>query len=120
MMTVLADDITGAAEIAGLCLRYGLSVAFDFDFKIDSVPAKDVWIIASDTRSLPEKEACDTVKQMAVFLKERGVKRIYKKVDSALRGHILPETAVLLGVIPHQQAIILPANPEMGRTVRIE
>jgi uncharacterized protein YgbK (DUF1537 family) len=118
MITVLADDITGAAEIAGICLRFGLSVAFDFDSQIAQVPVKDVWIIVSDTRSLPEKEACDIVKQTVNLLKEKGVKRIYKKIDSALRGHILPETAILLNILPYRQALILPANPEMGRIVR--
>jgi uncharacterized protein YgbK (DUF1537 family) len=118
MITVLADDITGAAEIAGICLRFGLSVAFDFDFKIGEVPSADVWIIASDTRSMPEKTACESVQKTALYLKAKGIKHIYKKIDSALRGHIIPEINVLLDLMPYKQTLILPANPEMGRTIR--
>ena len=31
MIAVIADDITGAAEIAGVCLRYDLTVSFGID-----------------------------------------------------------------------------------------
>ncbi|GHT57953.1 hypothetical protein AGMMS50239_01400 [Bacteroidia bacterium] len=122
MITVLADDITGAAEIAGIGLRFGWKVAFDFAFnleaKIEQVPSADVWIIASDTRSMPEKSAVDTVQKIAVFLKENHITRIYKKIDSALRGHIIAETNALLDILAYKQALILPANPEMGRIIR--
>jgi uncharacterized protein YgbK (DUF1537 family) len=122
MITVLADDITGAAEIAGICLRFGRKVAFDFAFNLDAkigqVPSADVWIIASDTRSMPESEAVATVQKIARFLQEKNITRVYKKIDSALRGHIIPEINALLEILPYQQALILPANPEMGRTIR--
>ncbi|MDR0541788.1 MAG: four-carbon acid sugar kinase family protein [Dysgonamonadaceae bacterium] len=118
MLTVLADDITGAAEIAGVCLRFGLSVTFDFDFNIQGLPATDVWIIASDTRSLPEQEACDTVRKTARCLQELQVRTVFKKIDSALRGHIVPEIKALQEYIPVEEAFILPANPENGRIIR--
>jgi uncharacterized protein YgbK (DUF1537 family) len=122
MITVLADDITGAAEIAGICLRFGLNVVFDFAFNLDAkigqVPSADVWIIASDTRSMSEKSAIDTVQRIAGFLKAQGIAQIYKKVDSALRGHIIAETKVLLEILAYKQALLLPANPEMGRIIR--
>jgi len=118
MLTVLADDITGAAEIAGVCLRFGLSVSFDLDFNIRRLPETDVWIIASDTRSLPEKEACDLVKTIAYRLKEQQVKTLYKKIDSVLRGHIIPEIKVLQEYFPIDRIFILPANPETGRIIR--
>lgn len=118
MLTVLADDMTGAAEIAGVCLRSGLSVRFDFDFNIQRRPATDVWIIASDTRSLPEQEACHAVRQTAQRLKDLSVKTIFKKIDSALRGHIVPEINVLQDFFPADRILLLPANPESGRIVR--
>jgi uncharacterized protein YgbK (DUF1537 family) len=117
MITVLADDITGAAEITGIGLRFPLRIAFDFDFNIKQIPAADVWVIASDTRSLPEKEACETVKKIAVFLRDNEIHSLFKKIDSALRGHIARETEILLEYLPQKQAFILPANPEMGRVI---
>jgi uncharacterized protein YgbK (DUF1537 family) len=45
------------------------------------------------------------------------VKTIFKKIDSALRGHILPEVNALCEYIPVEKVFILPANPETGRTI---
>jgi uncharacterized protein YgbK (DUF1537 family) len=118
MLTVLTDDITGAAEIAGVCLRYGRSVVFDLYSDITCPPETDVWIIASDTRSLPEDEACRTVRTIARRLKEWQVQTIFKKIDSALRGHIIPEIEALKEYIAVEKILILPANPRSGRIVR--
>ncbi|MDR2145168.1 MAG: four-carbon acid sugar kinase family protein, partial [Tannerella sp.] len=116
MLTVLADDVTGAAEIAGVCLRYGLSVTFDFDFNIRRLPSTEVWVIASDTRSMPEKEACDAVRKIARRLKTLKVQAVFKKIDSALRGTVLPEIEALCEYFPAEKILILPGNPETGRT----
>jgi uncharacterized protein YgbK (DUF1537 family) len=118
MVTVLADDMTGAAEIAGVCLRLGLSTAFDLDFTIRRLPTADVWIIASDTRSLSEKEACTVVRKIALRLKDLQVKTLFKKIDSALRGHIVPEIQTLRECFPIDRVFVLPANPAGGRTIR--
>jgi uncharacterized protein YgbK (DUF1537 family) len=118
MVTVLADDMTGAAEIAGVCLRSGLSVTFDFECNIQRLPATDVWIIASDTRSLPEAEACETVRNIVRRLKEWQISTVFKKIDSALRGHIVPEIQAMQEYLRIEKVLILPANPESGRIVR--
>jgi uncharacterized protein YgbK (DUF1537 family) len=118
MITVLADDITGAAEIAGLCLRYGLQIRFDFDSGIVCIPQTDVWVIASDTRSMSEAKACKRVGEIARFFKNNHIGFIFKKIDSALRGHIIPEIEALLKYIPKKQVYILPANPGNGRIIR--
>jgi len=119
MITVLADDLTGGAEIAGVCLRYGLSVAFDFDFQIERFPLlTDVWIIATDTRSALEKDACDTVRAIAHRLKQTQTDAIFKKIDSALRGHVVAEIEALRECFPIEKALILPANPDTGRIIK--
>ena len=44
--------------------------------------------------------------------------QFYKKVDSALRGHIAVETKAFLDVVPSMRAaLIAPAFPAMGRTM---
>ncbi len=115
MITVIADDITGAAEIAGVCLRYGLSVALDVD--IAEVPHTEAWVIATNTRSLKEEEAIEETRKIAAILKKKGISNIFKKIDSVLRGHIIAEIKALLEFIPKSRVLILPANPEMGRTI---
>jgi uncharacterized protein YgbK (DUF1537 family) len=117
MLTVLADDITGAAEIAGVCLRSGLRVKLDFDFSVRSVPEAEVWVIASDTRSLAKGEASEAVRETARVLRELGVGRLYKKIDSALRGHVVAEIEALRKIFSVEKVVVLPGNPSGGRVV---
>jgi uncharacterized protein YgbK (DUF1537 family) len=42
---------------------------------------------------------------------------IFKKTDSVLRGHILAEMAVQLAVTGCKKALLVPANPALGRTI---
>ena len=80
MITVIADDLTGAAEIAGICLRYGIEVAFG----IDSVPEKlaQVSIIATDSRSLSEDEAYKMHLQLAnKIIQNNSNQIIFKKCE---------------------------------------
>lgn len=118
MIAVLADDITGAAEIAGIGLRFDLNVRFDLAGRLQEIPSADVWVIASDTRSLPEKEACALVRKIARFLRDNKLECVFKKIDSSLRGHIVAEVESLRKFIPKKQVFILPANPEIGRVIR--
>ena len=71
MIIVIADDITGAAEIAGVALRYGLNTTLTIGYA-DVPKAKDVWVIATDTRSENENKATGTVKQIAEKLPIAG------------------------------------------------
>jgi hypothetical protein len=98
-------------------MRSGRKVTFDFDFNVRRLPNTEVWIIVSDSRSLPEKEACLTMDKTAKLLKEMRVKHLFKKIDSALRGHIVPEINVLRNHFPIEKIYILPGNPEAGRIV---
>ncbi|MDR1631966.1 MAG: four-carbon acid sugar kinase family protein [Dysgonamonadaceae bacterium] len=126
MITVLADDISGAAEIAGICLRYDLQIHFDFDLGLEHIPQTDVWIIASDTRSMSETKARERTWEIAYFLschcglnpRSSRLDWMFKKIDSALRGHIIPEIDELLNQITKYQVFILPANPGNGRIIR--
>ena len=48
----------------------------------------------------------------------QGEALIYKKTDSALRGHVVPELSALLAATPYRRAVYVPANPSKGRTIR--
>jgi D-threonate/D-erythronate kinase len=113
MFAIIADDLTGAAEVAGVCLRYGLTVAFG----VDEIPNgnADVWVIATDSRSLSSWEAVANHHRLVVSLKAAGVKEIFKKTDSVFRGHILAELDVLMSVTEVDTAVLQPANPAAGR-----
>jgi uncharacterized protein YgbK (DUF1537 family) len=53
MIAVIADDFTGAAELAGISLRYGLKV----ELCVGKVEYKnaDVLVVSTDSRSLKKK-----------------------------------------------------------------
>ena len=55
MIAVIADDFTGAAELAGISLRYGLSV----EVFLNNVTATDadVIVVCTDSRSLNNTNA---------------------------------------------------------------
>ncbi len=115
-VTVIADDITGAAEIAGVCLRYGLDVSFS----INSVPdvSSEILVIATDSRSLPGGEAMFIHKGITEsILKKYPETRLFKKCDSALRGHILAELSVLSDVTGKDRVLLQPANPKTERYI---
>jgi D-threonate/D-erythronate kinase len=117
MITVIADDLTGAAEIAGICLRYGIEVSFG----IDTIPEKSalITIIATDSRSMNEKDAYQTHRKLAASILEKNKKTIlFKKCDSALRGHILTEMVALFDVTSKTTALIQPANPNANRCIK--
>jgi uncharacterized protein YgbK (DUF1537 family) len=48
---------------------------------------------------------------------EAGVRYIFKKVDSALSGHVEAELQAMLEVLPYESALYLPANPSKGRII---
>ena len=117
MITVIADDLTGAAEIAGICLRYAINVSFG----IDAIPKKptQVTVVATDTRSLSEEDAYNLHQQLAKKVIENHPKQlIYKKCDSVLRGHVLTELSALLAVTGKTKALLQPSNPVGHRCIQ--
>lgn len=122
-MIVIADDITGAAEIAGIAFARGAEVRLICDsvYGCDTATySTDVTtVIATDTRSMSEAEAATETKRIsAAFVSPEGKKVIFKKTDSALRGHVIAELTALMEATGYERAIYLPANPSKGRIIR--
>ncbi|MDL2230294.1 hypothetical protein LJB87_00705 [Alistipes sp. OttesenSCG-928-L06] len=117
MIAVIADDITGAAEIAGIGLRFGLRVALVMD-AAEGMPDVDLLVYATDTRSMGWADAVQETHRVVHQLKEGGCRTFFKKVDSALRGHVVPELRVMLEETGLPKALYLPQNPSKGRVVR--
>ncbi len=116
MIAVIADDFTGAAELAGLGLRYGLSVEIDSNGIEDS--NAELLIIATDTRSMTSEKAYNEVKRITGELINSNVSWIYKKTDSVLRGHVLLELKAMLEVSNKEKVLLVPANPAYGRLIK--
>ena len=118
-MIVIADDITGAAEMAGIAHSHGLHVRLvcgGCPVGCDSVAASEVVVMATDTRSMSEAEAAAETGRMASRLPSSTL--LFKKTDSALRGHVVAELVALMEATGLRRAVYLPANPSKGRIVR--
>jgi uncharacterized protein YgbK (DUF1537 family) len=116
MIAVIADDITGGAEIAGIGLRYGLRVELSTRFDIP-FPDVDLWVISTDSRSMSWENAFTTTVQTVRHLKAIGIEQIFKKTDSVLRGHVLAELVAQLKEEDKKKVVLCPANPESGRKI---
>jgi len=68
MIVVIADDFSGAAEIAGVAWRYGLNSVIQTDS--DLTMNYDVVVIDTDTRSKNEREARQIHKSIARILNQ--------------------------------------------------
>ena len=122
-MIVIADDITGAAEIAGIASEQGFPVqllcAGGDAVGCDVVATSGVTVIATDTRSMSEEEAVAETRRIASsFLISHSSFLIFKKTDSALRGHVVAELKALMAATGYERAVYLPANPSKGRIIR--
>ena len=124
-MVVIADDITGAAEIAGIAYGQGQTVRL----VCDAASLSAAWmedgangtttVIATDTRSLNAKEAAAETRRIAAsFPTPHPSFHFFKKTDSALRGHVVEELVALMQALDYQRAVYLPANPSRGRIIR--
>lgn len=124
-LVVIADDITGAAEIAGIAFSQGHQVrllcagssASAGSVCCDCVAAQEALVIATDTRSLSKAEATAETRRLVSSLSPLPAP-LFKKTDSALRGHVVAELAALMEATGYQRAIYLPANPSKGRIIR--
>ncbi len=115
MIAVVADDLTGAVEIAGAGLRYGLTVKVVTT--LNDASRVDLLVVATDTRSMPEPEAVQTMADITTKLKALNPQFIFKKTDSVLRGHVVAELNTHLKQLGLNKALLVPANPALGRTI---
>ncbi len=116
MLIVLADDFSGAAEIGGIGIRYGLSTELQLEIDLNS--AADLIVVDTDTRSLLEPDAIRKMESVCDALKNsKGPIKIFKKVDSVMRGHLMTEINVVQRRFNFNRVLLLPANPGRGRKI---
>jgi len=116
MTIVIADDITGAAEMAGIALRYNLS-AMVADDVVDA-NITDVLVVYTNTRSMTKDEATHIMYHLTEKARRKNPDFFYKKTDSVLRGHVLAEMDAQLKALHLKKALLVPVNPALGRVIR--
>jgi uncharacterized protein YgbK (DUF1537 family) len=115
VIVVLADDFSGAAEIAGAALEHGLSAEVHVDQLLRS--NCDVAVVDTDTRSLPAEQAAAAIAKVARQVPSGGCAWIFKKIDSVLRGPIVAELEALCRELAIPGCLLVNANPRKERIV---
>ena len=116
MIGVIADDLTGAAELGAIGLRHGLHAEIVRSGKPSG--KADLVCVDTDSRSCATDEAGKRAAAAAKLLRAAGAQWIYKKVDSVLRGHVTAEVEAVMKQLKLNRALLLPANPSLGRVIR--
>lgn len=116
MIAILADDFSGAAELAGIAAARGYRAEVQTVFD----PTSDAEVIAvdCDSRGLSEGAAAARVVAIAEAVAACRPAWIYKKTDSVLRGHVRAEIEAILSATGKPRCLFIPANPSKQRVIR--
>ncbi|WP_321913357.1 4-hydroxythreonine-4-phosphate dehydrogenase PdxA [Paraburkholderia sp. J11-2] len=115
-LLILGDDLSGTADCAVKSTHRGLSsvVCLNASAAQDRTAGPDVLAIDTDTRRASPADAASANAQ--AWRTHAAGRRLYKKIDSTLRGNVAAEVAALAAHAG--MAIVAPALPEAGRTTQ--
>jgi len=113
---VIADDLSGAAEVAGVAVRHGLKTVV-LRKPFENLTA-DCSVIDTDSRGMSEVDAGHRVAEWAGAARNAVLDLVYKKTDSVLRGPVAAEVAALMRALGKRSALLVPQNPSRGRVIR--
>lgn len=119
---VIADDFTGATDIAGFLVENGVSTIQTTGIPEDNFNAEaDAYVVSLKSRSCPSSEAVEKSLRALDWLKTMGCTQYYFKYcstfDSTSNGNIGPVTDALMDKLGIEQTVVCPALPVNGRTV---
>lgn len=121
ILGVIADDFTGATDVASMLVRAGMPTVQVLGVPEGDLPDADAVVIALKTRTIPAADA--VVQSLAALhaLQAAGARQIYFKYcstfDSTADGNIGPVTDALMQALGTDFSIACPAFPENGRNV---
>ncbi len=118
----IADDFTGATDLAGLLARSGVQVSLRIGVpQHPPVSTAPLEIIALKCRTAPVREAVVETLAALDWLRLAGAQRFFWKYcstfDSTPQGNIGPVAEALMKALGSTQTIYCPAFPENGRSI---
>ncbi|MBL9160532.1 MAG: four-carbon acid sugar kinase family protein [Verrucomicrobiales bacterium] len=116
MIAILADDLSGAAELAGIAASRGFTAEVQTVF--DPTSTADVIAVDTDTRLKNEAEAARIVGEVTRHILTANPAWLYKKTDSVLRGHVRAEIEAILDAAGLDDCVFIPANPSKDRLIQ--
>jgi 3-dehydrotetronate 4-kinase len=123
LLGCIADDLTGATDLALMLTRGGMRTVQVIGVPEVSTGLDDIdaAVVALKTRTSPVQEAVTSSLQSADVLLSRGAKQLFFKYcstfDSTDQGNIGPVAEALLGRVNGDIALVCPAFPANKRTV---
>ncbi|MGE8078820.1 four-carbon acid sugar kinase family protein [Peribacillus loiseleuriae] len=116
-LAVIADDLTGANDTGVQFAKQGLNTTVLFsDTQLQPTHlSEDVIVLNSDSRALNSEKAYDVVFNISTQLNKLDVSKVFKKVDSTMRGNIGPEIDAVMDVFKYKTSFVVPAFPKSNR-----
>lgn len=114
-LVIVADDLTGALDSAAPFAARGARVVVALSAGAMCTALRnevDVLAVSTDSREIAPEAAMRMVARVAAALPTGA--RLFKKIDSRLKGNVAAELAAL----PFRQALVAPAIPAFGRVVQ--
>jgi uncharacterized protein YgbK (DUF1537 family) len=115
---VVADDLTGACDTAVAFACVGIVTEVETSWSVRTASNAPVMAWNTESRDIEATTSTARMEEAAKRLAEDPAHHIFKKVDSIFRGNSFTEIAACLAKFPHEVAILAPAFPELGRTLR--
>ena len=126
LLGCIADDFTGATDLANNLVRAGMRVLQTIGVPTQPLDSDaDAVVVALKSRTLPQEEAVAQSLAALRWLQEQGAQQIYFKYcstfDSTAQGNIGPVTEALMDALADVPGadftIATPAFPDNQRTV---
>ena len=118
----IADDYTGASDLANTLTKAGLRTVQTIGVPGDlDLPEVDAVVVALKSRSIEASKAVTLSRSADQWLRARGADHVLFKIcstfDSTDAGNIGPVTDALQADLKDPIVLVTPAFPETGRTV---
>src|ERR1035437_7212611 len=121
LLGCIADDFTGATDIAGTLVLNGMSTTVELGLPKCSATFSDAIVIALKRRSAPVNDAVDSSVEALRWLRNLGCRQFFFKYcstfDSTPQGNIGPVAEALMDELGTTFTIACPAFPANRRTV---
>jgi uncharacterized protein YgbK (DUF1537 family) len=122
LLGVIADDFTGASDIANTLAKGGLATVQFLGIPDRPAPADcEAGVVALKSRSIPAAEAVAQSLAALAWLRAQGCRQIVFKYcstfDSTPQGNIGPVGEALAQALDATGVVACPAFPTTGRTV---
>jgi len=122
LLGCVADDFTGATDLAGMLVKYGMRTVQLIGVPQSAPPPEvDAIVVALKSRSCPVEEAISDSLAALCWLQKAGCRQFYFKYcstfDSTPRGNIGPVAEALMDALGTDFTIACPAFPANRRTI---